>query len=78
MIKKIALIYMAVSSPLMLITFFVQHESAAIIFALLSAAVPIALIIIGACRQGKLGPLKIPLIIFLIILAFHYYGNGCD
>ncbi|MFC1671114.1 hypothetical protein ACFL20_12055 [Spirochaetota bacterium] len=66
--KKAALIFIALSSPVMLVTFFIPHEAGGVVFSILTAAFPIALIIVGASRKGSLGPLKLPLLIFFLLL----------
>ena len=65
MIRRAALIVLGLSSPLILLTFIVGYE---VIFALSAAAFPVALIALGAQRQGRLGPLSWPLAMLAVTL----------
>jgi len=68
MIKKVSIIYTVVSAAIMFVTFFVPGKASQVIFSTVAVSFPIALIINGAARDGKLGPLKIPIFIFLLVL----------
>ncbi len=68
MARRIALGFLAVSSPLILLTFLVQVPAGEVLFALLATAFPVALIVLGAHRGGRLGPLLWPLVLLLLIL----------
>ena len=67
MIKKIALAYLAVFSPVIIITFLFSQPAAEVIFAILAIAFPVALIVAGASKEGSLGPLSIPLLLLFVL-----------
>jgi len=68
MAKRAALSFLAVASPLILLSFFVPGPAGPLVFAVLSVAFPVALIVLGAARQGRLGPLLVPVVALLLIL----------
>ncbi len=68
MAKHAALFFLAVSSPVLLLTFVVDHPASEALFAFLVALFPVALIALGAQREGRLGPLLWPLITLGFIL----------
>lgn len=68
MARRIALGFLAASSPLVLLTFLVRIPAGEVIFAVLATAFPVALIALGAHRTGRLGPLLWPLAVLLLIL----------
>lgn len=56
MIRRLALAYLALSSPLMLVAFFVGGPAMEVLFAVLAAAFPVALIVLGlGSSPGPLG-----------------------
>ncbi len=61
MAKRLALAFLALSSPLILLTFLFPIPGAELLFAVLAVAFPIALIVLGAEHRGRLGPLLLPL-----------------
>ncbi len=67
MAKKAALLFLAIFSPVIMLTFLFSHPGAQVIFAILATAFPVALIAIGASKQGQLGPLRLPLSALLIL-----------
>ena len=68
MARRTALFFLAISSPLILLTFVVGTPAGEVLFALLATAFPVALIALGAQRRGRLGPLLWPLVVLLLIL----------
>ena len=68
MAKRVALTFLAVSSPLILLTFVVGTAAGEVLFALLAVAFPVALIALGAQQRGRLGPLGWPLLALVLIL----------
>jgi hypothetical protein len=68
MAHRSALLLLAASAPLILVTFFLSSELGALLFTLLAVAFPVALIALGASRKGRLGPLTAPLLVLLLIL----------
>lgn len=65
---RAALLFLAVASPAVLATFWVAGPVGEIVFALLATAFPVALIALGAARRGRLGPLRLPLLVLTLIL----------
>ncbi len=55
---RLALITLAVTSPLLLACWFIDTVETAWLAALLAVVHPVALTILGACRHGSLGPLR--------------------
>ena len=68
MAAQIALGFLALASPLLLLTFLLGGPLSEWIFATLAMAFPVALIALGAHRRGHLGPLLWPLLALLVIL----------
>ena len=68
MAGRLALVFLAVSSPLILLTSVVGTTAGEVLFALLGMAFPVALIVLGAHRRGRLGPLRWPLGALVLIL----------
>ena len=68
MAQRAALVFLAVSSPLILLAFLVGTAAGEVLFAVLAAAFPVALIVLGAQRRGRLGGLLWPLVTLLSIL----------
>ncbi|MFQ5740449.1 MAG: hypothetical protein ACE5JX_15690 [Acidobacteriota bacterium] len=59
MAKRFSLIVLALSSPLMLLSFFWDHPITQWVFAILVMVYPVALMTLGAAtRRSRLGPLK--------------------
>ncbi len=67
MAKKTALLFLAIFSPVILLTFLFSHPAAQVFFAIPATAFPVALIAIGASKQGQLGPLRLPLFALLTL-----------
>ncbi len=74
MAKRFALAFLAVSSPLILLAFLFPIPGAELVFAVLSVAFPIALIVLGAEHRGRLGPLRVPLIGLVVFLELCVAG----
>ena len=68
MARRLALAFLAISSPLILLTFIVGTAAGEVLFAFLGMAFPVALIVLGGHRCGHLGPLLWPLVALLLIL----------
>ncbi len=68
MAQRVALAFLAFSSPVMLLAFVAGTPAGDALFALLAAAFPVALIALGAQRRGSLGPLRWPLAALVLIL----------
>jgi len=68
MAKRAALLFLALSSPLILGAFFLGTAAGEVLFAVLAVAFPVALIVLGAQRRGRLGRLLWPLAALLLIL----------
>lgn len=68
MARSFALGFLALAAPLILLCFFIGSALGEVLFALLATAFPIALIALGASREGRLGPLGWPLLALLLLL----------
>ncbi len=68
MVKKLALAYLAIFSPVIIVTFLISNPASEVIFALLAIAFPVALIAVGASKEGSLGPLSMPLFGLFVLL----------
>ncbi len=69
MARRAALAFLGFSSPALLLAFALGTRAGDVAFALLAAAFPVALIVLGAGRGGSLGPLFWPLAALLAILV---------
>ncbi len=69
MTLRAILAFLAVSSLLILVAFVLGGPVAESVFALLAAVFPVALIALGAQRDGRLGPLLWPLVALTAILV---------
>jgi hypothetical protein len=69
MAKRLALVFLALAPPVMLITFMVGTPVGETVFAILGILFPIALTMLGAQRRGSLGPLKWPFAIWALLLV---------
>jgi hypothetical protein len=67
-VRRIALLFLALASPLILILNFMPWPVAETLFAMLVMGYPVALIAMAAARQGRLGPLGLPLLGLLVLL----------
>lgn len=65
MAKRLSLLYLAASSPLILLSLLVAAPAADLLFAALAVAFPVALIALGAGHRGGLG---VPLFVLLVYL----------
>jgi len=68
MAKRLSLLYLAASSPLILLSLLVAAPMGDMLFAVLVVAFPVALIVLGAEHRGGLGPLRVPLFVLLVYL----------
>jgi len=69
MAKRMALSVLAISSPVILLTFFWRSAAGEVLFSLLAVIFPVALIVLGAQKGGRLGPLFVPLAVVLLELV---------
>jgi hypothetical protein len=69
MTKRLALALLALSSPLILLTFLWQHPLSELLFSLLAVLFPVVLIVVGATRRGRLGPTAVPLGCLIVLLV---------
>lgn len=68
MARRLSLVFLAVASPLTLLLFAAPWTGAETVFTVLVMAYPVALIAFAVSRNGRLGPLAIPLLLLLILL----------
>ena len=69
MLQRAILAFLAISSLLILATFLVGGPLAEGLFSVLAVTFPVALIALGAQREGRLGPLLWPVISLAVILV---------
>ena len=67
-IKKAALLFVGLSAPAILLTFLFESSFSGWVFALLGTALPLVLIVLGASRDGRLGPLLVPLLAVFVLI----------
>ncbi len=67
MAQRAALAFLAIASPIILLTFLAGTALGDVVFALLAAAFPVALAVLGAGR-GRPGRLLVPLAVLALIL----------
>ena len=60
--QRIALVFLSLAAPACLVLPFLPVSWAGEAFAVLAVASPLALIALGAARDGRLGPLRLPLL----------------
>ena len=68
MARKLSLMFLAIASPVMLALFFMPWPWVDWAFAVLVMAYPVALIVVGVSRDGRLGPVGLPLLALLLFL----------
>ncbi len=66
--QRAALLYLGITSPLILLLFVAPLPFGEEIFTLVMAGYPIALMVMGASRKERLGPVAWPLATLLLIL----------
>jgi len=66
--RRIALLFLAVASPLVLVLFHLPGAFAESLFAGLVMGYPVALIVVAVARNGRLGPLAVPMLTLLVFL----------
>jgi hypothetical protein len=66
--RRLSLLFLAFASPLVLFLFWLPWSGAEVLFALLVAAYPVALIAIAVSHDGSIGPLRQPLLLLLFLL----------
>jgi hypothetical protein len=67
MARRVSLLFLALASPVVLLSFLIPGPGAEALFAVLAMGYPVALIALAVARQGRLGPLGVPLLVLLII-----------
>jgi hypothetical protein len=73
-LKRAAIGFLSIGSALILLSFLPGFRFGPVLFAVLAVAFPVALIALGAARQGRLGPLTAPLTLLLVILEGSLVG----
>jgi len=73
-LKRAAIVFLFIASALILLSFLPGFRFGPVLFAVLAVAFPVALIALGAARQGRIGPLMAPLTILLVILEGSLVG----
>jgi hypothetical protein len=68
MARKLSLAFLAIASPVMLALFLMPWPWAEVVFAVLVMGYPVALIAFAVSRNGRTGPLGIPLLALLVFL----------
>jgi len=68
MVRRLALIFLGLASPGVLVCSYFSGFVAQLSVVFLVMAFPIALMIIAVARNGRLGPLAVPLAVFGLIL----------
>lgn len=68
MVRRIALLFLSLASPLILVLVFMPWTFSETLFAVLVMGYPVALIAMAVARQGRVGPLGLPLLGLLILL----------
>lgn len=68
MARRLALLFLAVASPLILVLFALPWSGAQALFAVLVMAYPVALIVLAVSRDGRVGVLALPLLLLLVLL----------
>ena len=66
--RRIALLFLAIASPLLLALFLMPWPWAESLFAVLVMAYPVALIVVAVARKGRLGPVVWSLVGLLLFL----------
>ncbi len=68
MLGRFILLFLAASSTLILMSFFWSSPVAEVVFVVLAMAMPVALMALGAMRDGRLGGRAVPLAVLLVWL----------
>ncbi len=69
MARSLSLLYLALASPAVLLSFVVGGPAAEVVFTILVMGFPVALIALATARKGRLGPpLRLPLFLLLVVL----------
>jgi len=66
--RRLALLFLALASPLILVLFALPWSGAQALFAVLVMAYPVALIVLAVSRDGRVGVLALPLLLLLVLL----------
>lgn len=68
MARRLALVFLASASPVLLILFAAPVPGAEVLFAVLVMGYPVALIVLAVAREGRTGVLTLPLAALLVLL----------
>lgn len=68
MARRFALLFLGLASPAVLVCSWFPGFVAELLFVLLVMAFPAALIALAVARNGRLGPLKVPLVVLTVVL----------
>ncbi len=74
MAKRVALIFLAAASLLILVSFSLPGRLGEVLFAVLAVAFPVALILLGASRKGRIGRRGAILLALLLVLEGSVLG----
>jgi hypothetical protein len=66
--RRLALLFLGIASPVLLILFTVPVPGAETAFTVLVMGYPVALIVLAVARYGGLGALRLPLLALLVLL----------
>lgn len=70
----IALVFLTLAAPAILLSFWFEHPLAEWLFAALAMGFPVALIALGGSRREGLGRLRIPLVVLLVLFETSLVG----
>lgn len=74
MTRRLSLITLGVTAPLVLLTFLIPFPGGELVFGLAVVLFPVALMALGASRQGSTGPVTWPLLGLLMVLVVVVVG----
>jgi hypothetical protein len=66
--RRLAIVFLGFSSPLLLVTSVLGGAWAEVVFVLVVMAFPVALIVFAVAHREGIGPLALPLLVLLLIL----------
>ena len=72
--KRLALGFLTVASLAILVIFFVELRALSWLFAVLVMGFPIALVTLAVSRHGRLGRLRVPLVVLFVMLQCGVIG----
>ena len=74
MVKRLSLGFLSVASLAILVIFFVELRALSWLFAVLVMGFPIALVTLAVSRDGRLGRLRLPLVVLFAMLQCGVIG----